>query len=369
MLLPVSPPQRPARPLRGAAWLALGVALTACAGGEPEARAVLRAPEDGEPFFAALQQLTFGGQNAEAYFSPDGTQLVFQRTDSDTTCDQQYLINVDGSGMRLVSSGLGRTTCGYFHSGGSRVLYSSTYHVDERCPPEPDFSQGYVWPLYDFDVYTSQTDGSQLELLFRSPGYDAEATLSPDGKTVVFTSTRDGDLDIYTMNLDGTNLRRLTTALGYDGGPFFSHDGSMIVYRAWHPETPEEQEDYRRLLAQQLVRPSRMEIWVMSADGSNKRQVTSLGGANFAPFFHPDNERIIFSSNHHNPRSRDFNLYMIHRGGTGLTQVTTHGEFDGFPMFSPDGSKLVFASNRYGEVEGETNIFIADWVEPAGGTQ
>jgi Tol biopolymer transport system component len=235
------------------------------------------------------------------------------------------------------------------------------------CPPNPDFSQGYVWPLYDFDVYTSRPDGSELEALFSSPGYDAEATLSPDGERIVFTSTRDGDLDIYTMNVDGTDVRRLTTALGYDGGPFFSHDGKAIVYRSWHPEVGEGQEDYRRLLAENMVRPSRMEIFVMDADGSNQRQVTDLGGANFAPFFHPDDQRIIFASNHHDPRSRDFNLYMINRDGSGLVQVTTHGEFDGFPMFSPDGSKLVFASNRYGEVEGETNIFVADWVEPAGG--
>ncbi len=351
--------------IRSAAWLVVGAALAACSGEGEASRAVSRAPEAGEPYFANLTQLTFGGQNAEAYFSPDGEQLIFQRTDSDSTCDQQYLIGTDGSGMRLVSNGLGRTTCGYFYSDGDRVLYSSTFHVDERCPPNPDFSQGYVWPLYDFDVYTSRPDGSELETLFSSPGYDAEATLSPDGETVVFTSTRDGDLDIYTMNVDGSGVRRLTNTPGYDGGPFFSHDGSMIVYRASHPEAGEELDAYRRLLAQNMVRPSRMEIWVMDADGSNQRQVTDLGGANFAPFFHPDNQRIIFSSNHHNPRSRDFNLYMVNRDGSGLTQVTTHGEFDGFPMFSPDGSKLVFASNRYGAVEGETNIFLADWVEPA----
>lgn len=355
-----------ARRVRDAAWLALAIAFAACGGDEPSP-AVSRAPEADEPYFASLTQLTFGGQNAEAYFSPDGTQLIFQRTGSDTTCDQQYVMNVDGSGMQRVSNGLGRTTCGYFHAGGERILYSSTFQVGEECPPEPDFSQGYVWPLYDFDLYSSRPDGSELETLFSSPGYDAEATLSPDGNTIVFTSTRDGDLDIYTMKVDGTDLRRLTTTPGYDGGPFFSHDGSMIVYRASHPAPGEGLEDYRRLLAQNMVRPSRMEIWVMDADGSNQRQVTNLGGANFAPFFHPDDQRIIFSSNHHNPRSRDFNLYIINRDGSGLRQVTSHGEFDGFPMFSPDGSKLVFASNRYGEVEGETNLFLAEWVEPEGG--
>ncbi len=348
----------------GAALIA-AAAAAACSGAA-ESPAVDRAPEDGEPFFANLKQLTFGGQNAEAYFSPDGSQLIFQRTESDSTCDQQYVINTDGSGMRMVSSGLGRTTCGYFHAGGSSVLYASTFHADERCPPPPDFSQGYVWPVYDFDIYSSAPDGSGIEKLFGTPGYDAEATLSPDGSTIVFTSTVDGDLDIYAMDVDGSNVRRLTDTPGYDGGPFFSHDGSMIVYRSWHPETAEELADYRRLLDQNLVRPSRMEIWVMNADGSGQRRVTDLGRANFAPFFHPDNQRIIFSSNHADPepRSRNFDLYMINLDGSGLTRVTNHGDFDGFPMFSPDGTKLAFASNRYGSVPGETNIFVADWVEP-----
>ncbi len=323
-----------------------------------------RPTEEGERFFRNLRQLTFDGQNAEAYFSRDGTQLIFQRTDSDSTCDQQYVVNVDGTGMRLVSNGLGRTTCGFFHSGGDQLLYSSTFHVDERCPPEPDFSQGYVWAIHDFDIYTVGSDGGELERLFRSPGYDAEATLSPDGETIVFTSTRDGDLDIYTMKADGSDVRQLTNTVGYDGGPFFSHDGSKIVYRSWHPQTAEDIADYQRLLGQNLVRPSQMEIWVMNADGSNQRQVTDLGGANFAPFFHPDDRRIIFSSNHANPRSRNFDLYLVDLDGANLTQVTTDEDFDGFPMLSRDGKTLVFASNRFGSVPGETNIFLADWVEP-----
>ncbi len=344
------------------------VGISACQADQSEsgqATAVARAPEADEPFFRNLRQLTFGGQNAEAYFSPDGRQLIFQRTASDTTCDQQYVMNVDGSGLRMVSNGLGRTTCGYFYDGGERIVYSSTFHADERCPPEPDFSQGYAWALYDYDIYTSKPDGSDLRNIFSTPGYDAEATLSPDGRRIVFTSTRDGDLDIYTMNVDGTDVRKLTDAIGYDGGPFFSHDGTEIVYRAWHPETAEEREDYLRLLADDKVRPSRMEIWVMDADGSNQRQVTNLGGANFAPFFHPDNKRVLFSSNHEGgPRSRNFDLLLINLDGTELTKVTSHEDFDGFPMFSPDGTMLVFASNRYGSVPGETNIFIADWVEP-----
>ena len=341
--------------------------LALCAACAPRGEAptvTSRAPESGERFFAGLRQLTFGGQNAEAYFSRSGTQLIFQRQESDSTCDQQYVINLDGTGFRRVSNGLGRTTCGYFYDHDRRVLYSSTFDHDPKCPPPVDFSQGYVWALYEYDIYTSAPDGSDLRRLTSSPGYDAEATLSPDGQRLVFTSVRDGDLDIYTMNVDGSDVRRLTDSVGYDGGPFFSPDGSMIVYRSWYPSEPREIADYQALLAQGRVRPSRMEIRVMNADGSNQRQVTNLGGANFAPYFHPDGKRIIFASNHKDPRGRNFDLYLINLDGSGLVPVTTSGEFDSFPMFSPDGTLLVFASNRHGAVAGETNIFVADWVEP-----
>jgi TolB protein len=327
--------------------------------------AVAREVEPGEVFFSGLRQLTFGGQNAEAYFSADGTRLIFQRQEPDAGCDQEFVINLDGSGLRQVSNGQGRTTCGYFYQNDQRILYSSTQGVSDQCPPRPDMSRGYVWGLPDFDIYTSRLDGSDLRRLTESSGYDAEATLSPDGQTLVFTSTRDGDLDIYTMSVDGSNVRRLTDTPGYDGGPFFSPDGSLIVYRAWHPTDSTDLADYRSLLAAEMVRPSRMELWVMKADGSGQRQVTNLGGANFAPYFHPDGRRIIFASNHKDPAGRNFDLFMVGLDGSGLVQVTTSGTFDGFPMFSPDGTKLVFASNRHGSVEGETNIFVADWVEPS----
>jgi Tol biopolymer transport system component len=351
----------------GTAFVALAATI-GCGGARarddaPAAPAVARALEAGESRLANLRQITFGGQNAEAYFSPDGRELIFQRTETEGGCDQQFIMNVDGSGLRRVSNGLGRTTCGYFYAGGSRILFSSTHHVSAECPPEPDFSQGYVWPVPDFDIYAATADGGNLRKIAASPGYDAEATLSPDGSRIVFTSTRDGDLDIYTMNVDGSDVRRLTSTLGYDGGPFYSPDGRHIVYRASRPATPEEAADYRRLLAESLVRPSRLEIWLMDADGRNQRQVTSLGGASFAPFFHPDGRRIIFASNHHNPRGRNFDLFMVNVDGSGLVQITAHDDFDGFPMFSPDGRQLVFASNRYGSVPGETNVFLADWVD------
>ena len=311
-----------------------------------------------------LKQLTFGGENAEAYFSSDGKQLIFQSTRDGRGCDQIYSMNVDGSNLKMISSGDGGTTCSYFYPGGKRVLYSSTHLGDKQCPPKPDFSRGYVWAVYDtFDVFTANPDGSNLKQLTNTPGYDAETTITLDGKKLVFTSMRDGDLDIYTMNADGSNVKRLTSELGYDGGPFWSYDGKQIVYRAHHPKTDEAKADYTNLLKQNLIRPSVLEIWVMNADGSNKRQVTSNGKANFGPYFFPDGKRIIFSSNMDDPRGRNFDLYKINVDGTGLERLTFNDTFDGFPMFSPDGKKLVFASNRNAKAQGETNVFIADWVE------
>ena len=321
------------------------------------------APEPGERHLRNIRQLTFGGNNAEAYFSPSGKQLIFQRQEPGAGCDQQYLMNVDGSGTRRVSNGLGRTTCGYFYQGGRRILYSSTFEDSPHCPPPPDRSQGYVWPLGRFEIYTARPDGSDLRRLTHNDAYDAEATVSPDGRRVVFTSTRDGDIDLYTMNVDGSDVRRVTQRVGYDGGAFFSPDGRKLVWRAMYPETPKDTADYRRLLEQRLVRPTRLELWVANADGSEPRQVTRLGAASFAPYFHPDGRRIIFATNYPDPRSRNFDLYLVNLDGTGLERVTTSGEFDGFPMFSPDGKRLVFASNRHASTPGETNIFIADWVE------
>jgi Tol biopolymer transport system component len=320
-------------------------------------------PDSGEVHLRNIRQLTFGGQNAEAYFSRSATQLIFQRTPGDTGCDQQYIMNSDGTGLRRVSSGLGRTTCGYFYARDARVLYASTEHLGPACPPRPDYSHGYVWALYDYDIYVADSSGAHATRLTDNPAYDAEATLSPDGQTIVFTSLRNGDLDIYTMRTDGTQLKRLTHTVGYDGGPFFSPDGKRIVYRASHPGSAADSAEYRALLDQHLVRPTRMDIWVMNADGSDQRQVTTLPGANFAPYITPDGRRIIFASNYRNPRSRNFDLYLVNLDGSGLEPVTTSPEFDAFPMFSPDGRQLVWASNRHSAVQGETNIFIADWVE------
>ena len=344
------------RVLTGVLLLAAG-----CATG---ASKVYVQPEAGEGHLRNIRQLTFTGNNAESYFSSDGKHIIFQRQEHvDQGCDQEYLMNSDGSGLRRVSNGLGRTTCGFFYDGDRRILFSSTHQHDPACPARPDQSMGYVWPLGYFEIYTAKLDGSDLRQLTNNGAYNAEATVSPDGKKIIFTSTRDGDLELYTMNLDGTDLRRITNRVGYDGGAFFSPDGKQIVWRAGYPLTAADSADYLRLLHARLVRPSKVELWIANADGSDARQITRLGGANFAPYFHPDGKRIIFSSNYSDPRSGHFDLYLINRDGSGLERVTTQPDFDGFPMFSPDGKKLLWASNRHPREASETDIFIADWVE------
>lgn len=323
------------------------------------ARAVALQPRENR--FKAVSQITFGGENAEAYFTEDGKWLTLQSTRDGRACDQQYVMRIDGSQVRRVSDGRGKTTCGWFFPGGKQLFFASTSAHDSACPPRPDPSRGYVWPLDRYDIYTVNRDGSGLKRLTRYDVYTAEGVLSPDGKRIVFTSLKDGDLDIYTMNADGTDVRRLTNTPGYDGGAWWSPDGTQIVYRANHPADSIELKAYRDLLGQRLVRPSRVELFVMNADGSNQRQISNLGGANFGPSWTPDGKRIVFSSNHRNPRSGNFDLYLVDRDGSNLEQITFDEAFDGFPMFSPDGKKLVWASNRNGEKPHDTNLFIADW--------
>lgn len=319
---------------------------------------------ESEPHLRNLRQLTFGGENAEGYLSPRGDEIIFQATRPGMSCDQIFILPLAGGTARQVSTGRGRTTCSYFfYPDASRILYSSTHEADAGCPPRPDMSQGYVWAIYpSFDIFSARPDGSDLRRLTDTPGYDAEATFAFDGSRIVFTSVRDGDLDLYSMRVDGSDVRRLTNTPGYDGGAFYSHDGTKIVFRASRP-APEALPRYRELLAKGLVEPRSLEIMVMDADGTNQRQITANGAANFAPFFHPDGKRILFASNLGDARGRNFDLFLINVDGTGLTRVTTNPSFDGFPMFSSDGRRLVFASNRIGSVEGETNLFLADWVD------
>lgn len=315
-----------------------------------------------EPRLSNIRMLTNGGENAEAYFSGDETRLIFQaHRPPATMCDQIYTLDLRTGKETKVSKGDARTTCAYFYPHNDKILYASTMAMGDSCPTPPNMRQGYAWGLYDYDIYIANADGTDTRKLFGGPGYDAEAIISGDGKKIVFTSVKNGDLDIYTMDADGGNVRQLTNEVGYDGGPFFSYDGKYIVYRAYHPTDGREIEDYQRLLRQGLVRPGKLDIYIMNADGSNKRRVTNLNVASFAPFLHPNGIQIIFSSNNGDPRRRNFDLYLINVDGTGLERVTTSGEFDGFPVFSRDGRKLVFGSNRGAAKQGETNVFIADW--------
>jgi TolB protein len=314
-----------------------------------------------EVHLSNVKALTNGGENAEAYFSFDGADLIFQSTRDGHGCDQIYTMKTDGSDLRRISTGEGRTTCSFFYPDKRHVLYASTHLGGKTCPAKPDFSRGYVWPVYDtYDIFRANPDGSDLTRLTTTPGYDAEATIGRDGR-IVFTSVRDGDMEIYSMNGDGGDVRRLTHRAGPDGGPFFSPDGRQIVFRGLALSPGPELNDYMALLRDGLWRPTSLEIFVMNADGSGLRQVTELGGANFAPYFTPDGARIIFASNHHNPRGRDFELYLVNTDGTGLERITWNPTFDGFPMFAPDGKHLVFASNRHAKVQGSTNVFLADW--------
>lgn len=337
-----------------------GVYLTA---GQSAQAPTVVAPLPGETHLRNIRQLTFGGENAEAYFSFDGKQLTFQSTREGVACDQIFTMNIDGSNLRHVSQGGGRTTCSYFTPKGDGIVYASTHLGGTACPPTPDFSRGYVWPIYhSYDIFRVKPDGSGLVRLTDTPGYDAEATIGPDGR-IIFTSVRDGDMELYVMDADGKNVKRITNRPGPDGGAFFSRDGKMIVWRGKVLSDQKELDDYKALLKEGLWRPSNLEIMVANADGTNVRSVTKLPGASFAPYFTPDGKRILFSSNHLDPRGRNFDLFLVNIDGTGIERVTFNESFDGFPMFSPDGKSLVFASNRNAAKEGDTNIFIAEWVD------
>ena len=342
--------------------------------------------EDDEEHFAALWKLTSGGENAEGYWSYAGDRLSFQRRnpaegidcDRIFTTDSMAPADRDLAGWTQLSGDQGATTCAHFMPGDEEVIYASTHMMMEGCPPPPDHSKGYVWTLHpEYDLYVRPVDwvdemnGIDDEVwperrLTETWGYDAEATVSPRGDRVVFTSTRSGDLELWTCDLEGNDLVQVTTELGYDGGAFFSHDGEQLVYRRTEfPRDPEEraaaEAEYQALLGENLVRPSAMEIYIIDADGSNNRQVTALGGANFAPFFFPGDDRILFSSNFASESGREFDLYAVDVDGTGVERITTYEGFDSFPMFSPDGRFVAFASNRGGDEEGETNLFVALW--------
>ncbi|PZF74992.1 TolB family protein [Taibaiella soli] len=331
----------------------------------------LRYPE--EKHFKNMRQLTFGGDNAEAYFGFDNTHITFQRTapKDGIKCDQIFyasvpMKNAEPFNYQMVSTGKGRTTCAYLMPDKKHFLYASTHKAADTCPAVPDRSviKKYVWPIYDsYDIFVADFKGNITKQLTTEAGYDAEATISPKGDKIIFTSTRNGDLDLYVMDIDGKNVRQITHELGYDGGAWFSHDGKKIVWRASRPKAEQEVKEYKDLLAKGLVMPTQMEVFVADADGSNVQQVTHLGKANWAPNFTPDDKQIVFASNHEYERGFPFNLYLINLDGTGLERISHDGGFDAFPMFSPDGKRFIFSSNRHNGGGHDTNLFIADWVK------
>lgn len=309
-----------------------------------------------------IKQLTFGGQNAEAYWSPDGGRLVFQSTRDKLGCDQIFTMNADGSEVKMVSTGKGVTTCGYFLPDGKHLLFGSTHEAGEACPPRADRSKGYVWDVFPgFDIYVATLDGKIVRKLTDAPGYDAEATVNFRTGRVVYTSKASGDLDLWTMNADGSKKKRITSKVGYDGGAVFSRDGKKLVWRANYPVEAESMARYKDLLSQNLTAPMKMELFVADGNGKNAKQITSFGCASFAPTFTPDGKKILFASNKHKCDSRNFELFLINVDGTGLEQVTDFGGFVSFPEFSPDGKRVVFASDRNAKSRYEFNIFVAEW--------
>jgi Tol biopolymer transport system component len=344
----------------GALLLALTQATPAAAGPATTGTATPTLP--GETRLANIRQLTFGGQNAEAYFSHDAGELIFQSTREILECDAIFRMRSDGSQVRQVSSGEGVTTCAFIAPDDRSIIYASTHLQHRQCPPKPDYSHGYVWPLYPaYDIFRAGPEGENPVRLTDTDGYDAEAVYSPQGDRIVFTSVRSGDLELYLMKPDGSDVEQLTRAPGYDGGAFFSLDGEWIVWRASRP-TGEDLENYRALLSQGLIRPGMLDIYIMNLEERKPVRLTDNGAANFGPYWHPDGRHIIFSSNLHNPEGRDFDLYLIDIESREIERITHYDGFDGFPMFSHDGRLLVFASNRFGKVKGETNIFIADFL-------
>lgn len=342
--------------------LFLLVTLGSACAGDNNGSGVNVEPLAGEKHFKNLRQLTFGGQNAEAYFSHDGTQLIFQSTRNELECDAIFRMRSDGSHVRQLSSGQGATTCAFIAPDDRSILYASTHLQQQQCPPKPDYSQGYVWPLYpEYDIFRAGSEGENPQRLTNSDNYDAEAVYSPKGDRIVFTSLRSGDLELYLMNPDGSGVEQLTDQPGYDGGAFFSLDGEWIVWRASRP-TGKALQDYRSLLDDGLIRPGKLELYIMHLKDRKPVQLTDNDAANFGPYWHPDGRHIIFASNMDDPEGRNFDLYMLDIDSRNIERITYYEGFDGFPMFSHDGRQLVFASNRLGKVRGETNIFIADFV-------
>ncbi len=325
-----------------------------------------------EKHLGNIRQLTYGGDNAEAYFSFDNKKLIFQSNNKKwgLSCDQIFIMDIEAAARdsqympTKVSTGKGRTTCSYFLKGDKKIVYASTHEHGESCPEVVSKPGKYTWNIYDYDIYIAGKKGKNIKMIAGGKGYQAEATVSPKGDKIVYTSDESGDLELWIMNTDGSEKRQITHDLGYDGGAFFSPDGKKLVFRASRPGSDVEAAEYKSLLKEGLVTPNNMEIFTINVDGTDMKQITRLGKANWAPFFSPDGQKIIFSSNHHSKRGYDFQLYMVNAtDGSEMEQITFESMFNAFAMFSPDGKKLVFCSNRNNHGTRDTNVFIADWIK------
>ena len=320
-----------------------------------------------------LTQLTFDGDNGEAYFSSDGKQLIYQSNRGGVSCDKIWIMNIDGSNPHRVSPSHGAHTCSFFVPGHEFIVFASTSHLEGDCPPRPNIPAHirYAWPLHPYSIFRANRDGSNMVRLTQNLQYDAEPIVSSDGKKIVFGSQRENNFDVYLMNSDGTGLKRLTDTFGYDGGPWFSPDGTKIVWRAWHPQTDQEKAQWRENMQSNYITATPLDLWVMNTDGTNKTRLTNNGATNWAPSWHPDGKRIIFSSNmddwneKYQSYGHNFEIYLLFIESGKLERLTFNKVFDSFPMFSPDGNKIVFGSNRNAKNPRSTDIFIADWLEQA----
>ena len=321
-------------------------------------------------FLTKTRQLTFEGRRAgEGYFSKDGRQMVFQsEREKGNPFFQIYVMDFDTGDLERISPGLGKTTCAWIHPDGNQVLFASTHEDPDAVTEQEDeirarlegTQRRYSWD-YDtyFDLFAYDRETREYQQLTDAPGYDAEASWSPDGSKIVFASNRlaysetlsteekktleidpSYFIDLYIMNADGSDLRQLTTAPGYDGGPFFSADGKQICWRHFSEDG------------------ARAEIMVMNVDGSEPRQLTRFGAMSWAPYFHPSGDYLIFTTNRHG--FANFELYLVSIDGkTPPVRVTHTAGFDGLPVFSPDGTQLAWTTNRTGD--GQSQIFISDW--------
>jgi Tol biopolymer transport system component len=306
-----------------------------------------------------IRQVTFGLAKAgEGYFSPDGHSIIFQavphvapsifhRPAPDEDGYQIYLgALAEDAPLRMISTGRGRCTCPFFHPSGKSVLFASTHlnpRTDAEPPRGPAYSRTarYRWEFPEsMDIFTADLDGKILNRLTDAPGYDAEASYSPDGSRIVFTSFRDGDAEIYVMDADGRSPRRITHARGYDGGPFFSPDGKQIVYRSDRKGN------------------DLLQIYLNNAQGTAERALTHDEFVNWGPYFHPSGRHIIYATSRHG--HTNYELYLMDVDTGRLERITYHEGFDGLPVFSPDGKRLMWTSS--GRVaDRKSQLFIADF--------